>query len=456
MVKPSLKTTIFKHHPVYLQKPLHVDYPFYGPKPMYQRAEVITGGDCEAVLADWAEDDNLVWDRTPVGSGRVGSDSMLMTKTGATVTDSSIYLLLDAPIDLSWAKYVGFWYKGTDNQPYLANDIYFYIFTASGNYAYANAARYVDPIGVYTEKNPAVWHYAEVDIDDFIINTGYGADKLEKVWGIGFCAHGIGAAETMQVDQIEFYTVGTGLGPARGLIMSAPLYDDIYAARGYGLAWNEFSGRIDHSAVDDYAFAGICTGNPSRTKLWADGASDATSIIVEDASLLRAGKASIGDSATGPTEHTISAVNKVTRTITVSALAANYTTVRNAYIAMQGNEEGTVRADFMVNGVVNLEAAGEVLLSYGCTCAVLGNAPFTVSQVAASEHGQIIGKAVTAAAGVGEVFPVILTTCAYATGHDDAELLGKFVVNQWQEDLLGKFDVGQGSAELLGKFTSNP
>ena len=49
-------------------------------------------------------------------------------------------------------------------------------------------------------------------------------------------------------------------------------------------------------------------------------------------------------------------------------------------------------------------------------------------------------KTVTAATGDGEVFPVILTTCAYATGHDDAEL-------------LGKFDVGQGSADLLGKAT---
>jgi len=439
MVKPSLKTTSFKHHPIYLQKSLHVDYPFYGPKPQYQRAEVITGGDCETV-ADWAEDDDGVWDVTAAGSGRVGTNSILMTQTGAAA-DSSIYLLLDDPIDLSWAKYVGFWYKGKDAQAYAANDIYLYIFTAAGNYAYANAARYVDPIGALVEPATAVWHYAEVDIDDFTINSGYGTDKLEKVWGIGFCAHGIGNTETMQVDQIEFYTVGTGLGPARGLIISAPLYDDIYAARGYGLAWNEYSGRIDHSAVDDYAFAGICTGNPSRTRLWADGATGATSIIVEDASLLRAGKASIGDSASGPTELTISAVNEVTRTITVSALAADYTIARNAYIAMEGNEEGTVRVDFMVNGVVNLEAAEAISLGYGCTGATVGSA-LTVNQAAAGEQGQIIGKTVTAATGDGEVFPVILTTCAYATGHDEAEL-------------LGRFDVGQNSAELLGKANIN-
>jgi len=450
MVKPSLKTTSFKHHPIYLQKSMHVDYPFYGPKPMYQRAEVITGGDCE-IVGDWAEDTDGTWDVTAAGSGRVGNNSIVMTQTGAAA-DSSIYLLLSGPVDLSWAKYVGFWYKGEDNESYAANDIYLYIFTASGNYAYANAARYVDPIGAYDEETTAVWHYAEVDISDFTINSGYYTDKLEEVWGIGFSANGI-ANQTMQVDQIEFYTVGTGNGPARGLIMSASLYDAIYAAKGYGLAWNENSGRVDISAVDDYAFAGICTGNPSRTKLWANGATGDTSIIVEDASLLRAGKASIGDSVSGPTELTISAVNEITRTITVSALAADYTTARNAYIAMQGNEEGTVRVDFIVNGVINLEATEAISLGYGCTCATVGSA-LTVSQAAAGEHGQIIGKTITAATGDNEVFPVILTTGgAYATGHDDAELLGKFDVGQGSGDLLGKLDVGQGSEDLLGKAT---
>jgi len=450
MVKPSLKTTIFKHHPIYLQKSLHVDYPFYGPKPQYQRAEVIPGGDCETLTGVWASDD-ATWVVTRPADPRVGTYSILMTQTGAAA-DGSIYLLLDAPIDLSWAKYVGFWYKGQDGESYAANDIYLYIFTASGNYAVANAARYVDPIGAYDEEAAAVWHYAEVDISDFTINTDYGTDKLENVWGIGFSANGI-ANQTMAVDQIEFYTVGTGNGPARGLIMSAPLLDDEYAARGYGLRWNEYSGRVDVSNANDYAFAGICTGNPSRTKLWEDGVTGATSITVEDASLLRGGKASIGDSASGPTELTISAVNKVTGAITVTALAADYTTARNAYIAMQGNEEGTVRVDFMVDGVVNLEATEAISVGYGCTCATVGDAPLTVSGAIAGEQGQIIGKTVTAATGDAEIFPVILTTCAYATGHDDAELLGKFDVGQDSGDLLGKLDVGQDSENLLGKAT---
>jgi len=176
MVKPSLKTTIFKHHPIYLQKSLHVDYPFYGPKPQYQRAEVIPGGDCETLTGVWASDD-ATWVVTRPADPRVGTYSILMTQTGAAA-DGSIYLLLDAPIDLSWAKYVGFWYKGQDGESYAANDIYLYIFTASGNYAVANAARYVDPIGAYDEEAAAVWHYAEVDISDFTINTDYGTCLL--------------------------------------------------------------------------------------------------------------------------------------------------------------------------------------------------------------------------------------------------------------------------------------
>ena len=119
---------------------------------------------------------------------------------------------------------------------------------------------------------------------------------------------------------------------------------------------------------------------------------------------------------------------------------------------MQGNEEGTVRVDFMVDGVVNLEAMEAITLGYGCTCYTEGHI-LTVSGAIAEEQGQIIGKTITAAAGDAEIFPVILTTCAYATGHDGAELLGKFVVAQWQEDLFGKLDVGQDSANLLGKAT---
>ena len=149
MVKPSLKTSSFKHHPVYVQKSLHVDNPFYGPKPMYQRAEIITGGDCETV-GDWAEDANTVWDVTASGDARVGSESILMTQTGAAAA-SSIYLLLGGPVDLSWANSAGYWYKGKNAQTYVADDIYFYIFTNSGNYVFANAARYIAATAAYTE-----------------------------------------------------------------------------------------------------------------------------------------------------------------------------------------------------------------------------------------------------------------------------------------------------------------
>jgi len=315
MVKPSLKTTSFKHHPVYIQKSLHVDNPFYGPKPQYQRAEVIPGGDCETVTDVWLEDADGIWDvEQDADPKRVGTYSILMTKTATG--NGSIYLPLSSPIDLSWAKYVGFWYQGTQAQEYEADDIYFYIYTASGNYAYANAARYVDPIGAYTEvTTTAVWHYAEVKLDDFIMASGYETDMLERVWGIGFYANGIGTGQTMNIDQIEFYTVGTGNGPARGLIESVPLYDDVHAVRGYGLAWNENSGRVDISAVNDYAFAGICTGNPSRTKLSRAATAGDTTLYLLNPSLFESGpgtrKATIADlQATPDTEAvTITAVD---------------------------------------------------------------------------------------------------------------------------------------------------
>jgi len=409
MVKPSLKTTNFKHHPVYTQKALHVDNPFYGPKPQYQRAEVIPGGDCETV-ADWAEDADGTWDVTAAGSGRVGSNSIIMTQTGAAAS-SSIYLLLSGPIDLSWAKYVGFWYKGKNATTYGANDIYLYIFTKAGNYVYANAARYVDPIGAYSEAATAVWHYAEVDIGDFTIATGYEGDKLETVWGIGFCANGIGNTETMQVDQIEFYSVGTGLGPARGLIESVPLYDDVHAIRGYGLAWNEYSGRVDLSALGDYAFAGICTGNPSRTRLSQNatgggaGVGDTTLHLI-DASLYETGKATITDSAASEAV-TISAVDKVSRTITVSTGITNsYTVARNAFVCMEGNEEGTIRVDVLVDGIVNVTANEIINQGYGVKCQGVGSA-LTVNEDNLNQEGMTIGKCMVTCAAE-EDFPIKL------------------------------------------------
>lgn len=421
MVKPSLKTTSFKHHPVYVQKSLHVDNPFYGPKPMYQRAEVIPGGDCEAIATDWDTDapaDTITWLPTE-GTARVDSHSLLMTKGGA-VADNSIYLRLSGPIDLSWAKFVGFWYQGKASHTYVADDIYFYIFTKYGNYAYANAARYVDPFGGYTEQNPAVWHYAEVDLADFIISSGYEGDKLDEVWGVGFCSHNLETTETMIIDQIEFYTIGTGKGPARGLIMSAPLFDKVHAERGYGLAWNEYSGRLDNSAQADLAFAGICTGNPTKTKLTKDVTLNVTTTLnVVDASLLREGYASINDDDTAIENNlVITAVNKIERKVTLeTAPVRSFAVADNAYICMEGDEEGHTRVDFIVSGVVNVTAAETTInQGYGVKCEAVGSA-LTVKEDDSTEEGMTIGKALgdvgagKAASNV-EDFPIKLMTDA--------------------------------------------
>ena len=441
MGKPSLKTTNFKQHPVYIQKALHVDNPFYGLKPQYQRAEIIPGGDCNTV-ADFTAP-SAAFTVAASGDARVGTNSILLTQVDASTT-ASVYLLLSGPIDLGWAKFVGMWLKGGANKTYDPADIYLYIFTKAGNYLYANRARSIDffPAQYLPGATPR-WIYKEFDLEDFAIATGYEGDKLNEVWGIGWYSATGDNTNTLNIDQIEFYTHGTTKGPARGLIMSAPLYDDIHAERGYGLAWNEFSGRVDHSATDDYAFAGICVGNPSRTRLSQDvtGGTD-TTLHVIDASLFRPGKATINDDSVAMESVTITAVNTITKTLTLStAITGSFTVANNAYACMEGNEEGTTRVDFVVNGVVNLQAAQAVLQGYGCTCAAAGDAPLTVNQAAAGEQGQIIGKAVMAASGTGEYFPVNLTTDAYATGHEIAELLCKFEVGQNVADLLGKTNV---------------
>jgi len=414
MVKPSLKTTSFKHHPMYIQKSLHVDGPFYGPKPMYQRAEVIPGGNCE-VAADWASDDTT-WDITTPEDGRVGTNCLLMNQNGAASSDGSIYLRLDGPIDLSWAKFIGFWYKGkNDEETYATDNIYFYIFTKYGNYAYANRARSITPIATYTTETTAVWRYAEIDIGDLDIATGYEGDKLDEVWGIGFCSHALTDGQTMAIDQIEFYTVGTGLGPARGLIMSAPLKDGIHAERGYGLRWDPNSGRIDKSTVTtEYAFAGICTGNPTRTRLSQDvPAIPTTTIWVVDASLLREGNASINDDDNALEENlVITAVNRIEKKVTLeTAPSSSFTVAGNAYICMRGDEEGNTRVDFIVNGIVNVKAAEIVQQGWGAKCSAAGGPSFTVVEVDAGEEGKTIGKCMETCADK-EDFAIALLTDA--------------------------------------------
>jgi hypothetical protein len=229
----------------------------------------------------------------------------------------------------------------------------------------------------------------------------------------------------MNIDQIEFYTVGTGLGPARGLIESVPLYDDVHAVRGYGLAWNENSGRVDISALNDYAFAGICTGNPSRTKLSRDvtgggaGVGD-TTLYLLDPSLFESGpgtrKATIVDPVTPDSEEvTITAVDKVGRTITIDSgiTAATYTVANNAYICMKGNEEGTIRVDVLVDGIVNVTAHEDVNEGYGAKCYAVGDASagFTVNEVNLNEEGMTIGKCMADCAAT-EDFPIKLTADA--------------------------------------------
>uniref|UniRef100_A0A6M3MAU3 Uncharacterized protein n=1 Tax=viral metagenome TaxID=1070528 RepID=A0A6M3MAU3_9ZZZZ len=413
MGKPDIKMTEFKRHPVYVGNALHVAHPFYGPKPMYQRAEVPPGGDCETV-GDWAEDADSIWDVSAAGSGRVGSNSIIMTQTGAAA-DSSIYLLLSQPLNLKWAKFVGFWFKGKNGVTYTANDIYLYLFTKKGNYVFANCARYGDPIGAHVEAGTAVWHYAEVRLEDLIVASGYEGVDLSEVWGLGFCSHGLATTETMQIDQIEFYSIGTGKGPARGRIISVPLVDDVHAIQGYGLAWSEMAGRVDLNAQADKAWCGICTGNPSRTKVTkaitggGAGVGDET-VHVLDASLYETGKATITDTAASESV-TITAVDRVNKILTVSTGITNsYTLARHPYVCMEGNEVGSILVDVMVDGILNVKAAEVVTAGYGAKCEGVGSA-LTVKELDANEEGAMIGKCMVTCADE-EDFPILLSANA--------------------------------------------
>ena len=414
MVKPSLKTTSFKHHPVYIQKSLHVDNPFYGPKPQYQRAEVIPGGDCNTV-GDFTAP-SAAFTVGPSGDPRVAdgtTNSIILTQVAAATT-ASAYLLLDGPIDLSWAKFVGMWFKGLAGRTYDIIDIYFYIFTKGGNYLYANRARGITFFPVqYVPGGTARWVYKEFDIGDFTIASGYEGDKLDEVWGIGWYQATGTNGDTLNIDQIEFYTHGTTKGPARGLIMSAPLYYQIHAEKGYGLAWNEYSGRVDISAVDDYAFAGICVGNPSRTRLSQNTGVTDTILHVIDASLLRKGYATINDDSVAIENNAlITDVNIVTKTIELSAaIGKAFTVANNAYVCMEGNEEGTTRVDFLVNGIVNVRANEAINQGYGAKCAAVGTA-LTMNEDNLLQEGMTIGNAIMGATGSGEDFPIKLMTDA--------------------------------------------
>lgn len=413
MVKPSLKTTSFRKHPLYIQKALHVDGPFYGPKPLYQRAEIVPDGDCNTDTDFTAP--SAAFTVGASGDSRVGTESIKLTQVDTTTT-ASVYLLFDGPIDLSWAKFVGMWFKGGNTLQYDPGDIYFYIFTKAGNYLYADRARRIDFFPAQYKQTTARWVYKEFDLGDFAIATGYEGDKLDEVWGIGWYSTTTGDNDnTLNIDQIEFYTVGTTKGPARGLIMSAPLLDGVHAEIGYGLRWDEYSGRIDVSNADDYAFAGICVGNPTRTRLTEDvtGTVD-TTLYVVDASLLREGNATVNDDSVAMEDDlVITAVNIIKKTVTLeTAPSGSFTVANKAYICMRGDEEGHTRVDSLVSGEVNIQAAEAITIAFDCTCAADGDAPLTVNQAVLNEEGQSIGKAIKAASGAGEHFPVKLTTDA--------------------------------------------
>ena len=249
----GVNSTNYANKPVTIQKQVEVGAQFAGQVMIYQRAEVIPGGDCETV-GDWTEELSASFDVAATGSGRVGSNSITLTQTVAAGL-KSVYNIFAAPKDLRYARYIGFWYQGGDGDIFAAGNIKFYLFTDPANYVYANAARYINLFtGGFTEEGSAVWHYAELALADFTLNdTGL----LREVWGVGFYSAAGTNGNVLIVDQIEAYAYGTGYGPARGSIKAAPIADGVTVAKGDGLAWVGASGRVKIAIDNDPEFAGI-------------------------------------------------------------------------------------------------------------------------------------------------------------------------------------------------------
>lgn len=407
------KTTHYKRHPLEVYKSLHVLNPYYGIKPQYQRAEVIPGGDCETV-GDWtAEHADFTVDA--VASGRVGGDSIRLIQVVAD-GNRSVYLILDRPVDLRWAKYVGMWFKAGANDVFTNDDIAFYIFTKQAIEGedsevlaqYANRAIHIDFFETaYTDAGGNVWRYMEMELARFTIAAGHESDNLSEVWGIGFYSEGGVDTNLIDVDQIEFYTHGTGYGPARGNIISVPLTDDVHAIKGYALAWDETAGRVNVAIDDEPSFCGICVDNPSESRLAIDGATGDTSITVLDASLFEPGEATLWDDTPSTEAVTISAVNRVTNQLTISALGADYDVADNAKIAMEGNEAGSIRVDIVIGGVVNMLCEdGSIADQEGVSLSEAGAAP-QIDDGEAGSQTIMIGKATEAGAAT-EVIPILL------------------------------------------------
>ncbi len=361
-----VKTTRFKKHTVEVFNALHVLNPYYGIKPQYQRAEVPPGGDCETVNPAIAtgyfyEETDGQLDVALQGTGRVGTSCARLTQTLHT-TATAVYLRfanaagVRAPIDLRWARYVGMWIRAGAGNIFDPGDMHVYLYTREGDILYADRAIAIDMFyATYTDPGGAVWSYIELELDRFTVNTGHESDNLSEVWGIGWYSDDVTPANTLDIDQIEFYTHGTGWGPARGNIISAPLVNGAIAYKGYAMRWAGTAGRVEVAGNSEPDFCGICVDNPSETRLAADFEVGDTEIIVLDASLFEIGNARVRDDDTAAgTTVAISAVNRVTNTLTVTAIGVLYEVADDAKISMMGNQAGSIRVDIVKDGIVNM------------------------------------------------------------------------------------------------------
>jgi len=296
----------------------------------------------------------------------------------------------------------------------------FYIYTREGNFLYADSARHIDMFHIqYQDPGGALWSYIELELDLFTVSEGFETDNLSEVWGIGWYSDDVTVGNTLDIDQIEFYTHGTGWGPARGNIISVPLLDGQIAYKGYGMAWAETAGRVDITDNDETAFAGICVDNPSETLLTADFEAGDTEIHVLDASLFEIGNARVRDDDTpAGTTVVISAVNRVTNTLTVTAIGVLYELADDAKISMMGNMAGSIRVDIVKDGIVNMLCGDGSIGAVGDGVSIelgafdVGVTP-TIYDGGADSQDTMIGRA-TEVGSDEEIIPVLLGAVGFS------------------------------------------
>jgi len=201
----------------------------------------------------WTEETNGSFDVGSLGEGPTElNGAMSLTQTDADC-DKQIYKTWSAgsELDLSACDYIGYWYKGADDDVFTANDIRLLLFDGS-NTTYATAFESHDAVGTFTEESTAVWKYKEIalstDSDDIA--------RRKYIRRVAFYSDAGTDAQVLSVHNIEAYKYGYGNGPAYGTIKRFQVANATTIDRGTFCTITS-ANRIEPVADNDYSYQGI-------------------------------------------------------------------------------------------------------------------------------------------------------------------------------------------------------